>query len=1207
MMPLKKLYLLLFILSVVLGVTAQNDSIRSRIIFIGDAGEKNPHQEKLIQDAAERIIAGKTTVMYLGDNIYPRGMGLPGSKDEASTQQILQSQFAPMRSKGAAVYFTPGNHDWDRMGVRGLEKIIAQNNFIKSRHDPLLQMAPANGCPGPTEINIGDSIAIIAFDSEWWLFQHNKKNAAADCDCDTKKEFTDKLFELLYKNRYKVILLADHHPFQTYGHHGGYFSFIDHLFPLTAINKNLYVPLPVIGSLYPLLRSTLVSPEDKKHPLYKDMIKQVDDVFEHFPNLVHVAGHEHGLQFIKSDQIQIVSGAGAKNTFVKAGKHALFAKKNSGYVVADLLIDNQLRFTYYLMETPGNIVAGFTYLQPYTNIKRMEDSLYKAVATNNEDSILVQANAAYDKVSKLHRKIFGENYRKEWSAKTKLPVIKLSEIKGGLTPVQRGGGHQSLSLRLQDSTGKEWVLRSVNKYPEVLLPEALRETFAKDIITDAMSAQHPYSALVVPVFADAVGVPHSNPIIGLVAADKKLGIYQNDFMNTVCLLEEREPLGKSDNSPKMYKELLKDNDNSLDSTLLLKAKLLDLLLGDWDRHEDQWRWAYEKEGKGKKYIPVPRDRDQVFHIMDGVLPSFINRPWVLPLLHDFDGKIKQVNAFFAESDTMSRRLLNQFSYEQWMAITNAFTASITNDVIEKAITKLPQQNAPNSTAKIVSQLKERRNNIPAAMSKYYHFINKIVDIQTSDKNELVSITDAPGNGLEIVINKINKEGKIKEQLYKRVFYPSITKEIRLYVQDGNDSVIVNNHSNIRLRLVGAGGEKKYTIVNAKRKLHIYGNEDNVSIANTTAKIKEHLSNDNSNTAYIPTNSYNKIIPMLNVGYNLDDGPMLGAAVKFINQGFRKKPYASMQQLSFTHSFSTAAYKINFHSEWLNAISKNDILLDTKILAPDNTQNFFGFGNNTIYNKDAQSIKYFRARFSIYQADIVLRKRYNKNNTLSIGPSFQYYHFDLDDNKGRFISNTSLIGSYDSTTISNDKAFAGVVIKFVKDNRSNKIIPVRGSYLSVNTQAYAGINNYSKNFAQVIPEFAFYKKLSNKENIVFANRLGGGITLGKTAFYQSQFLGGHENLYGYRQYRFAGNYMLYNNAELRIKIAQAGSYILPGQLGLIGFYDAGKVWANGSNSKKIHQGVGGGIYFAPAQIAVLQLILGHSTEGWYPYFSLGFRF
>ncbi|MEI9955486.1 MAG: hypothetical protein WDM90_04055 [Ferruginibacter sp.] len=453
----------------------------------------------------------KTTVFYLGDNIYPEGMALPGSKDEVKTGRILQSQFAPMRSKGARVYFIPGNHDWDRMGVHGLEKIIAQNNFIVAQHDSLLKMVPENGCPGPVAINISDSVVAIAFDSEWWVFTHNKTLPDGTCDCNNKKEFTDKLAELFYENRYKVILLADHHPFQTYGHHGGYYSLKDHLFPLTELNDKLYIPLPVVGSMYPLLRSALVNPEDKKHPLYRDMIKKVDGVFENFPNLLHVSGHEHGLQFIKSDQIQIVSGAGAKNAFATKGKNSLFAATNSGYVVVDQLPGNQMSIKYYAIED-GKIDNVFSYLQPFTNVKEQEAALYNSTVKNNADSIIVQANTDFDKVSKTHRKLFGENYRKEWAEKVKLPVIKLSVIKGGLTPLQRGGGHQSLSLRLQDSNGKEWVLRSVNKYPEVLLPEALRESVAKDIVVDAMSAQHPYSALAVPVLAEAAGVPHSNPI-----------------------------------------------------------------------------------------------------------------------------------------------------------------------------------------------------------------------------------------------------------------------------------------------------------------------------------------------------------------------------------------------------------------------------------------------------------------------------------------------------------------------------------------------------------------------------------------------------------------------------------------------------------------------------------------------------------------------
>src|SRR5690349_8969566 len=71
------------------------------------------------------------------------------------------------------------------------------------------------------------------------------------------------------------------------------------------------------------------------------------------------------------------------------------------------------------------------------------------------DSIDVIAKARYDSVSKSHRSLFGENFRKEWAAPTKVRVIKISEIHGGLTPIARGGGHQTRSLRLKDNSGKE--------------------------------------------------------------------------------------------------------------------------------------------------------------------------------------------------------------------------------------------------------------------------------------------------------------------------------------------------------------------------------------------------------------------------------------------------------------------------------------------------------------------------------------------------------------------------------------------------------------------------------------------------------------------------------------------------------------------------------------------------------------------------------
>ena len=148
---------------------------------------------------------------------------------------------------------------------------------------------------------------------------------------------------------------------------------------------------------------------------------------------------------------------------------------------------------------------------------------------------------------------------------------------------------------------------------------------------------------------------------------------------------------------------------------------------------------------------------------------------------------------------------------------------------------------------------------------------------------------------------------------------------------------------------------------------------------------------------------------------------------------------------------------------------------------------------------------------------------------------------------------------------------------------------------------------ARSFTQIIPEFAVYKSLNARSTLVLSERFGGTISVGKTAFYQSAFIGGQGNLLGYRQYRFAGQHSFYNNLELRIKVADVASYILPGQFGVTTFWDTGRVWVKDENSGKWHNGLGAGIYFAPASLIAFNFVMANSREGWYPYFTMGLRF
>jgi hypothetical protein len=283
------------------------------------------------------------------------------------------------------------------------------------------------------------------------------------------------------------------------------------------------------------------------------------------------------------------------------------------------------------------------------------------------DSVTVAIEPTYIDVSPLHRLLLGESYRQQWATPVRLRVFHLAREKGGLAILERGGGLQTKSLRLRDATGQQWVLRTIQKYPERGLPPALRPTIAKDILQDQVSASHPYAAVVVPPLAAALGIPHANPEIVYVPDDPALGQYQHDFANQVFLFEEREPLDadKTDNTAKAQARLQKDPDNRVDQATVLRARLLDMLLGDYDRHEDQWRWQRVESTRGSLYEPVPRDRDHVFYKPTGWLPTALSLHLLKANVQGFHYRIRSINRWNDKAKTFDRYFLNELSEEDW--------------------------------------------------------------------------------------------------------------------------------------------------------------------------------------------------------------------------------------------------------------------------------------------------------------------------------------------------------------------------------------------------------------------------------------------------------------------------------------------------------------------------------------------------------------
>jgi hypothetical protein len=475
---------------------------------------------------------------------------------------------------------------------------------------------PEDGCPGPVEVKVSDDVVLIIMDSQWWIHQYDKPGIESDCPYKTKEEVLNQIENIITSNSKKLVLFATHHPFKSYGIHGGDFSYWKQgVFPLTEMWPKLYIPLPVVGFIYPIARGVFGTPQDLNHPAYAGMIHDVSDVVRKFPNVIFVSGHEHNLQLIKDSSYNyIISGAGTKKTRVNKSKHRPFGAAENGFATLEVSTNKNVKVDFYTVNGDSSVHAYSADLLNFSKLpKQLTDSISVAsVAVPFKDSAIVAVSNKYDKATRVQRLFLGNNYRKEWGTPVHLKVFNISKEKGGFTIVSLGGGKQTQSLRLRDKNGKEWVLRSVNKDPQGALPEQFRNSVAQDIVQDMISASHPYGALALPDLAKAADVVEASPTYYFVPDDPALGYYRPLFANTVCALELREPTpdgGDTKSTAKIVNNLFEDNDDRIDQPAVLRARLLDMLTGDWDRHFDQWRFGVRDTGKGKLYYPIPRDRD----------------------------------------------------------------------------------------------------------------------------------------------------------------------------------------------------------------------------------------------------------------------------------------------------------------------------------------------------------------------------------------------------------------------------------------------------------------------------------------------------------------------------------------------------------------------------------------------------------------------
>ncbi|MEA5403709.1 BamA/TamA family outer membrane protein [Arcicella sp. DC2W] len=1167
------------------------------IFLIGDAGEPPKADTNQVLTPLKRQMqkAGKnSSVVFLGDNVYPKGLSNLDEPNRKNDSTRLADQLSILKDYEGKPFIIPGNHDWQQGGKKGWEYIQNQEKFVSDflkREDVFF---PKGGCPTPHEVALNDQVTAVILDTQWWLHPWKKPEAESDCEVKSLEEMLVSVNDILDRNRHKKVIVMGHHPMYSHGSHGGYFTLADHLLPFHELNVN--IPLPVLGSIYPLYRTLIGDIQDIPHPKYKQMRDGLVGIFKQYKNVIYANGHEHNLQLIQRDSINyITSGAGSKNTPVKMGKDSKFASSQVGFARLDFF-DNKTVLTFLSGDGENGKELYCTEILLNTNAIDPKDLQTAKIQTEG-----IVPNPLY-KAGKLKSFLLGKNYRDIWTTAIKPKTIDFEQEQGGLKVIQRGGGYQTLSLRYQNPKGEQFVTRSVEKYPERAVPDAIRSKFTTDIVSDQISASHPFAALVASHLAEAAGVLHTNPSLVIIPESNVLGNYKRLFTNQLALFEER-PEGsfggskKIQSTQKVVEKLAEDNHNNIDEKEVIRARLLDMLIGDWDRHEDQWRWAgfENKNDKGLTYRPIPRDRDQAFFVNQGLLPTIISRKWILPKIQGFDYKIRDVAGLAFNARYFDRSFLTQSSEKDWLSMATELQLKISDSVIDSAVSHFP--NFPEHSAIIAKKLKQRRNDLTTYSKELYEFLSKEVDILGSDKDEFFFVNRLENGETKVSVYDQKKNGEIGRVLYERTFEPKITKEIRIWGLDGEDNFQILGKANrgIKVRLIGGKGKDIFSdsseVAGFGKKTLIYDKKDNTSLyLGSEAKdltSKKKTVNDYNREAF----KYDRIAPLASFAFNVDDGIFIGTGLQWTRQGFRKDPFASQHSISGNYAFGTNSYNIFYKGEFMDVIGKTDFELKANIQQGGLVDNFFGLSNESEY-KQEKGIDYYRIQYENEEITALFKSRFNKL-TLYYGAVKNEWH--IKENPKRFIHEfTKLVPNGDE--IYQDKFFIGLKTGFVLDNRDNIIFPTRGILWNFDATLQRGANDVTENkYANLKTDLSFYYTFKLPAVVSLATRFGGGMNLADYELYQANSLGGLSNIRGYRRTRFSGKSSFYNNTEIRLKVINIKSYLFPAYAGVLAFNDVGRVWNPNENSEKWHHGYGAGVWVAPFNMVVITGMYGITEE------------
>lgn len=1205
----------------------KENEIANRLILIGDTGNsvkgRTTDGLKAVQSyILDNAYRNAEQIIILGDNIYQNGMPPKDHRTRGEAEKRAIAQLDIFQKFDGDVTFIPGNHDW-RHKIPGL---IEQKEFMEkyTDNDSKFHWKPDIGC-GLQGEDLSDDLYLLTIDSEWFL-QNWDKNPDINRNCPrikTRNQFIEEFETELKKNQNKTVLVAMHHPIHSSGIHGGKYELTKHLFP-----SDKKIPLPFLATLANVLRANGgISKQDIQNALYQSLTKQFEKYAEKYGNVIFASGHEHNLQYLEAGATkQIVSGSGSKVSFAKLGRYSKFAYPVQGFAELTVLKNGASYVRFYKSENDKAVPVYQQQINPPHYLDEKIDY--------EESEAQYVTKAIYEDISlgdsKTYKSIFGEHYRELYFKKMKFEAVDLDTLYGGLKPIQLGGGDQTNSLRMEDKNGKQYNIRQIKKdavqllqsnvYEDEYLRDEFDHTLIENVLEDFMTASHPFAFMTVPVMAEAVGVYHTNPEIYYIPKQKALGKFNKEHGDFIYMIEERpqddwlgteffgSPNHDITSTRKFYGHLKRDEKYKVDEKQYIKSRVFDILIGDFDRHADQWRWAETKtEDKTHVFSPIPRDRDQVFASFDGGIFDLVRLLASFPKAYQtFSDDVDYYKWYSFNSRSQDRNLLRNSSKEDWIAAAEFAKEKITDAVIQNAFAQMPEEVRGEANDKLIATVKKRRDNIVNIISQFYDVIAEYQVVIATDKDDFIDLEYVNDHEVSLKIYR-NIKGERKDLFVENTYTDELTKEIWIYGLDDDDIFTVkgSNNSKIKIRLIGGHGKDTYS-VGKQRKVIVHDYKSSESEFSENFNARKKLSDNYEENVFLREKTvHNTRITVPKFGYNPDDGFLIGGLATFRHKGFYGEDYTTQHKINAGFYFGTQSYNLSYEIAHADIIGDFNGFAGASYTSPSFARNFFGYGNTSVNNQSDFGKKYNRVRLRDLQANIGLRRESKYGSFYELRLS--YNALKVKRSGGRYID---AIGDdlelMDADFFSNQH-FLSAETTYQYESYDDKLAPAKGMNFDLSAGFTQHLNS-SDNFFSLNPSLEFFNPLSQSRRLVLRTQVQSQLRFKEDFnFYQAAHLGAQSGLRGYRRERFTGKQSFVGNADIRYVFNEIRTSFLPIQLGIFGGGDLGRVWVPNDNSNQWHNSYGGGMWINAADLVSGQFNLFHGKDGFHFSFGLTTKF